>query len=232
MNPRIAIFYHCVFSIGGKRLPAAETVVTSQMKALQDSGLLDAASNFFIGVNGEYGTSPVTFPEKANVFYNGSKCRTELRTLRILERWLPGHEDWLVFYFHSKGVTHKIGDTHSDPWRECMEYHLLKNWTKCVQWLQWGYTSVGCHWMEPPETPETQYIWAGNFWWSRASYLLTLPSLLKRERVKRCGLDSVDSRYEGEVWHGNGETKPFVKDFCPNWNPGRPHVKIGATVNA
>lgn len=227
MTPRIAIFYHCAFTIGGKRLPAAEGIVNGQMKALQDSGLLDAASNFFIGVNGEYGTVPVTLPEKANVIYNGSKCRTELRTLRILEKWLPGHEDWLVFWFHSKGVTHKIGDTHSDAWQNCMMHHLIKNWKNCVVDLEMGYSdSVGCHWMTGDETPPGQSIWAGNFWWATGKFLRTLPSVMERARIKEFGLDDVDSRYESEVWIGNGPRLPVVYDWCPNWNPGRPHVKI------
>lgn len=227
MNPRIAIFFHCVFSIGGKHLPAAESIVTSQMKALQDSGLLDAASNFFVGVNGEYGTSPVTFPEKANVIYNGSKCRTELRTLRILEKWLPGHEDWLVLYFHAKGSTHKIGDSHSDAWRECSMHHLVKNWRECVRLFgDFTFDSIGCHWMSGAETPPGQSIWAGNAFWATGRFLNTLPSVMEREQIKKLGLDHADSRYESEVWIGNGPQLPSVFDFCKGWNPSRPHVKI------
>lgn len=223
---RLCIVYHCVFSIGGKHLPAAEGIVKSQMKALYYSGLLSAASNFFIGVNGEYGTSPVTFPEKANVIYNGSKCRTELRTLRILENWLPGHEDWAVLFFHSKGATHKIGDSHSDPWRNCSMHHLVKNWEYCVADLGRGLDSVGTHWMTGDETPPGQSIWAGNFWWSTGKFLNTLPSVMEREQIKRLGLDHVESRYEAEVWIGNGPKLPTVYDYCSGWNPGRPHVKI------
>lgn len=226
MTPPIAIFFHCVFSIGGKHLPAAESIVNSQMKALQDSGLLDAASNFFIGVNGEYGTSPVTFPEKANVIYNGSRCKTELRTLRVLEKWLPGHEDWAVLFFHSKGATHKIGDSHSDPWRNCSMHHLVKNWEYCVADLRRGLDSAGTHWMTGDETPPGQSIWAGNMFWATGKFLLTLPSVMEREQIKKLGLDHVESRYEAEVWIGNGPKLPKIVDLCPNWNPGRPHAKV------
>lgn len=228
----LAIWYHCCFTINGKRLPAADHVIGGQMDALKTSGLLDACSNFFIGINGDLGAATIDLPEKATVIHHGVNSFGELRTIRALEKWLPGHgEDWAVLYFHSKGVTRKIGDTHSDPWRNCMMHHLVQNWEKCVAKFQHGYDSVGCHWMEPPETPDGQYIWAGNFWWSTASYLLTLPPLMERARIKLSGIDSAESRFEGEVWHGNGEIRPIFKDFCPSWNPGRPHVQIGATVN-
>lgn len=227
---KICLVYHCVFSIDNRRLPAAEAIVTSQTKALKDSGLLDAASNFFIGVNGEYGTSPVTFPEKATVVYHGGQCRTELRTLRILERWLPGHEDWAVFYFHSKGATHHPDDPRSNEWRECSMHHLVKNWRNCVQDLQRGFDSVGTHFMTGDETPPGQSIWAGSIYWTTGRFLLTLPSIMERDRIKAFGLDDVGSRYEAEIHIGNGPRLPKIVDLCPNWNPGRPHVQIGANV--
>lgn len=228
MTPRIAIFYHCAFQINQQRLPAAIPIVKSQMSALQESGLLEAASNFFIGVNGDSGTAPVTFPEKANVIYHGLRCRTELRTLRMLEKWLPGHDDWMVLWFHSKGVTHKIGDTHSDPWRECSMHHLVRRWKYCVEDLRRGYESVGVHWMTGKETPPGQSIWAGNMFWATGKFLNTLPSILERARIKEFGLDHVDSRYEAEVAICNGLRLPKIYDYCPGWRPGRPHVTIPA----
>jgi hypothetical protein len=233
MKHPIAIWYHCLTQINQQRLPAAQAIIHSQMKELETSGLLAAASNFFIGFNGETGTLPVTLiPEKAMVLYHTLKCRNELRTLRALEKWLPGHEDWLVLYFHSKGATHKVGDTHSDAWRECSMHHLVKNWRECVRLIDdYKFDSVGCHWMCGEETPPGQSIWAGNAFWATGRFLNTLPSVMDRDRIKQFGLDNVDSRYESEVWIGNGPQLPSVFDYCPGWNPSRPHVKIGATVN-
>lgn len=222
---KIAIFYHCLFQINQQRLPAAVPIVKHQMKVLQDYGLLDAASNFFIGVNGDSGTSPVTFPEKATVIYHGLQCRNELRTLRVLEKWLPGHEDWLVLWLHSKGATHKIGDKHSDAWRDCSMIHLVRRWRDCVADLR-VHDSVGVHWMTGDETPPGQSIWGGNMFWATGKFLMTLPSLMERDRIKLSGIDSLDSRYEAEVWVGNGPKLPRVLDYCKYWNPGKKHVTI------
>lgn len=227
---KLAIFYHCVTHIDGKRLPAATAIIDSQMAALKDSGLLDAASNFFVGFNSDYATLPVTqIPDKATVVCNGSTCKTELRTLRILEKWLPGHgDDWAVLWLHSKGATRPLGFSHSDAWRECSMHHLVKNWRNCVQDLQRGFDSVGTHWMCGDETPPGQSIWAGNIFWATGKFLLTLPSVMERDRIKAFGLDDVGSRYEAEIHIGNGPKLPKIYDWCPGWNPSRPHVKIGA----
>lgn len=226
MPVKIAIFYHCVFQIYQQRLPAAVGIFNSQMKALEDSGLLFETDNFFIGVNGDNVTLPVTYPEKATVVHHGLKCRTELRTLRMLEKWLPGHEDWLVLWFHAKGATKSIGFKHTDKWRDCSMHHLVKNWVTCVRELKRGYDSVGVHFMTGDETPPGQSIWAGNMFWATGKFLLTLPLVMERDRIKESGLDSLDSRYESEVWIGNGPKLPRVYDFCPGWHPGKTHIKV------
>ena len=102
-----------------------------------------------------------------------------------------------------------------------MERTVIHSWRQCVADLEGGYDVVGCHYMEPPETPPGQRIMAGNFWWSRATFLLTLPSIMKRDRIRLSGLDSAESRYEAEVILGNGPRLPRVKDYHPGWNPSK-----------
>ena len=105
--------------------------------------------------------------------------------------------------------------------------NAVTNWRTCVADLDSGADAVGSHWMVPPETPIGQHIFAGNFFWAKASFLRTLPSIMDRERIKMSGIDSLDSRYESEVWLGNGPRIPKVKDYHgPNWNPS----KIGTCV--
>jgi hypothetical protein len=96
---------------------------------------------------------------------------------------------------------------------------VVHNWRKCVADLDSGYEAVGCHWMEPPETPEGQFIFAGNFFWSTSRFLRTLPSIQDRERIKLSGLWSLQSRYEAEVWFGNGRQLPLFRDYHPGVNP-------------
>ncbi len=224
---KIAIFYHCLFFMDSadNLMENAVTIIREQMDDLKRSGLLFAADEFHVGLNGgdESGQiANLVLPAKAKVVLHGLQCHNECRTIRMLEQWLPEHDDWYVFYFHAKGSTHAAGDGFSGTWRKCMTRHNILNWRQCVHDLDAGYDAVGCHWMEPPATPPGQHIFAGTFFWAKARFLQTLPSILERDRIKLSGLDSADSRYEAEVWLGNGPTKPKIKDYHgPNWNPSK-----------
>lgn len=222
MKP-IAIFYHSLFFMGDPpelRVPAV-TIAAEQMAFLRLSGLLDKASTMVVGINGGTESVPIAdavLPNMAFRLFHGLASRSENFTLVALEKWLPGHEDWNVLYMHAKGATKRVGDAHSAQWRNCMMRHLVGNWRKCVADLEAGYDSVGCHWLTPPTTPPGQYIWAGNFWWAKASFLATLPSIYERARIKESGIGALESRYEAEVWIGNGQRRPKVKDYHPQ-NP-------------
>jgi hypothetical protein len=225
MKP-IAIFYHSVFCLGNPTnvLPGSLLIARDQMENLKSSGLLETASALHIGVNGGRESevfSRALFPENAKVVYHGLDCRNENLTLTMLERWLPDHPDWHVLYFHTKGATHPPGHLFSSKWRNCMMKHLVSNWRECVKDLE-THDAVGCHWMEPPATPPSQFIFAGNFWWATSNFLRTLPSIYERDRIKVSGIGNLDSRYESEVWIGNGPKPPKVKDYHgPNWNPSK-----------
>lgn len=227
--PKIALFYHCVFDIGGKRLPSSVPIIQAQVRDLRNSGLLLVADEVYMGINGgreSYEIADAVLPPEAYKEFHGIDCRNECRTFLMMERFIRNREgDWVVFYGHSKGATKPIGDIMATQWRNCMMGNLVLNWRQCVNDLG-VFESVGCHWATPPKTPPTQYIWAGTFFWARLSFLKTLPSILERDRLKVSGIDSVDSRWEPEVWVGNGSRRPSIKDYCPGWMPGKPHLGL------
>ena len=225
MNP-IAIFYHCLFALGDPPvfLPNAVNIITDQMDHLKQSGLEDAATEIIVGINGGEESRPIArllLPSKAKLVMHGLQCRNECRTILTLEQWLPGHEDWYVLWFHSKGATKPPGDPLATRWRQCMTRHCIFNWRKCVSALDGGYDVAGAHYMHPPATPPGQHIMAGNFWFAKASFLLNLPSIMKRERIKQSGIDALESRFESEVWLGNGPRLPKIKDYHEDWNPSK-----------
>jgi hypothetical protein len=223
----IAIFYHCLFVLGAPPQPlvTAPSIIAAQMALLSTSGLLDAASEMHVGVNGGAESEQqvsAQIPAKAQVVYHGLQSRCENLTLVMLEKWLPIHDDWYVLYFHSKGATHPPGHDMSTRWRDCMMRNAVANWRTCVADLDAGYEAVGSHWMTGAQTPPGQSIFAGNFWWSKSSFLKTLPSIYERDRIKVSGISALESRYESEVWIGNGPRLPKIKDYHgPGWNPGQ-----------
>lgn len=223
----IAVFYHCLFYKDNPLtlLDAAIDIIGSQLNEMDRCGLTSVASEFIVGINGggeSVNLAKLMFPAKARCHFHGLQCKNENRTILELEKWIPSHKDWHVLYFHSKGATRPYGDSFSDKWRKCMMKHNVSNWRRCVSDLESGHDMVGCHWMEPPDTPEGHYIFAGTFWWATSNYLATLPSIMCRDRIKVSGIDSIDSRYEAEVWSGNGPIKPKIKDYHgPKWNPSK-----------
>jgi hypothetical protein len=225
----IAVFYHCLFYLGDPPdlSERAIRIVMGHVAELRRSGLMNHIRELQVGVNGGQESlvpARMLFPGLAKIHLHGLDSRNENSTIRLVEQWLPNHPGWLVLYFHSKGATHTDKDAWKAKWGDCMLRNCVTNWRQCVADLEAGYESVGSHWMTGKKTPPGQSIWAGNFWWSKSDFLRTLPSILDRDRIKISGLKSVDSRYESEVWIGNGPRLPRIKDYHPDWDPNKMHT--------
>lgn len=224
---KIGVFYHCLFFHGSPpelRWNALE-IISDHMTLMKNSGLESAAQEITIGINGGEESRDIArmiLPRKARLVFHGLDSKAENLTIVEIEKWLPTHPDWYVLYWHSKGATHQDQDPLRTRWRECMTRNCVGYWGRCVQDLDAGFESVGCHWMTGAQTPPGQSIWAGNYWWAKASFLLTLPSIMLRDRIKQSGIAAVESRYESEVWIGNGPRLPRIRDYHgPGWNPSK-----------
>lgn len=213
MNP-IAIFYHTLFQIGNEMSPVACEVVREQVETMTATGLVDAASEIIIGVNGDEESGmlgSVIFPEKARMVLHGLQCRNECRTIAEMEKWLTTHPDWHVLYLHTKGATNHC--ELNVRWRRCMMRGCVSRWQECVNSLERGYEAVGVHWAPHMGVHLDQHYFAGTFFWATSNFLRTLPSIYERARIKESGIDSVESRYEAEVWIGNGPRLPKIRDM-------------------
>lgn len=198
----------------------AVAVVHEQMAALKLSGLEDAAEEIHIGINGgeESQLLRELLPAKAQITYHGLQSKAENLTIVLLENWLKTHPDWYVLYTHAKGSTHAIGSPYgqySDNWRQAMMWHLVTHWRQCVADLDAGHEACGCNWLTGMGWDKSQNIFGGNFWWAKSSYLRILPSIFERQRIKDSGIAAAESRYESEVWIGNGPRLPIVKVYHP-----------------
>lgn len=212
---KIAIFYHCLFSNGAVPINTDHAIglMSEQMAALRDSGLMGAAEEFYVGVNGDY-TDGILASElagkEARVMSHGAVARTEIPTLNLLRAWLPAHPDWLVMYHHIKGLTHP-GEKLYEVWRKCCEQIIWK-WRECMKELANGTDACGTHWLTPERFGDTvkSPFFGGTFWFARADFLLTLPPLPAATWA---------NRWEAESWIGRGPRRPVVRDFHPFW-PG------------
>lgn len=230
MSVPIIVYHHGLFFIGEppEFLPSSLDIAAEQMDAMHTSGLADAASEIHIGINGGEESRELCeliFPTKAEIMYHGLKSRNENLTIVALweqARKIQG-EAWM-FYEHQKGSSHAPGSYYGDkvagPWRVGMMQDLVLGWRECVKELEAGHDIVCSHFMWRM-ADGTQHIPAGNWLWIRASFARQLPSIYLRDRIKKDGIKSLSSRYEGEVFWGNGPT-PRVKSFRPNGGGGVP----------
>lgn len=191
------------------------SLMTEQMDTLKSSKLLDAASEVVICVNGNSENQVAAraiAPKVSRFVDNGANTKGLLRTVNVLREWSKAHPEWLVCFWHAKGVTHPW-DQLNTLWRLCMEKCVIKNWQRCVCDINSGYDSVGAHWL----TPEQYYgivhqpFWGGQFFWAKASFLSELPELPNNPKCR-------DDWFLSERWIGTGR-RPRVRDYAPHW-PG------------
>lgn len=176
-----------------------------------------------VGCNGGDESIPVAkhiIPEKARVIFHGLESRSENLTLVALHEWSKTHPGWVIFYAHTKGITHTPGTEYhhvASVWRRTMMKDLVTNWKTCVNDLRTGY-DVACSCWEWGMADGTQNIPPGNFLWVKSDFVAKLPSMFERARIKMSGISSVESRFESEVFWGNGP-KPNVKQYREYWRP-------------
>lgn len=236
-GPRIAIFYHCLFFMGEppQWLVSSEWVVIEQMEALRGTGLIRAATEMHVGVNGgeeSYELAESLMPEGAQITFHGLAARSENPTIVMLEEWAKTHPGWYVLYFHSKGVTHPPGSVlgqSGNSWRRGMMEDLVYNWRSCVADLKGGYDIVTSNWLWGA-ADGTQHIPAGNFLWVKSDFVRQLPSIYLRDRIKQDGIGALSARHEAEVYWGNGP-RPKVKSYHPEWTPWNGYSKRARVVH-
>ena len=212
---KIAIWHHTILSGGTRPIETSSAcgILDEQMRALDESGLLEEADEFHVGLNGDaddLAMARMFIPCPDAKFYVHSKAATtEIPTLNALRAWLPAHPDWVVLYHHMKGVTQPHNPLYT-AWRHCMERHLVWNWKTCQNDINRGMDSCGAHWLTPQQFPGmvSGPFWGGNFWWATAKFLLTLPPLPE---------STWKNRHDAESWIGLGPKPPRVRDYHAKW---------------
>lgn len=95
----------------------------------------------------------------------------ELWTLKVLQNECKELEDdTSILYIHTKGATKPTVER--TQWREYMERELIDNYKFHIDILSKGFSSSGVL-MGIPYWSST--IYGGNFWWTTAGYVKTLP---------------------------------------------------------
>lgn len=210
INQSIYGAYHVFCDTGWQDL------VSAQMEHLRASGLLSATKSLYVScvyrdekdiedikkiVNSDKlqiisATRDASVYEYPALICIQEKCQTE---------------DCLFYYFHTKGVSFSINKSKNKhylnfmrnvtAWRMMMEHFVMDKWKVAVNALCDGYDTYGSYrW---PPRPDTYKMYSGNFWWSKSSYIRSLPTLNTPE-IRH-------NRLYAELWIYTGKGK----DYCP-----------------
>lgn len=217
MKP-ISIWYH--IRLFGNQPPTINpdysiSLMMEQMETLKSSGLLDAAEDLTVCVNGDSENILAAMslaPENSRFVNNGPGAQGLLATVNALRKWSIDNPNRMVCFFHAKGLTHP-GDDFCIRWRKCMEKHVIKNWRTCAEHVDSGVDTVGAHWLtkEKYGNSVTFPFWGGQFFWANTSFLAELPAIPNNPTCP-------DDWYLSERWIGMGRP-PVVIDYAPHW-PG------------
>lgn len=155
--------------------------------------------------------------------HKGDATTTEASTPPLRPPIPP--ERVLVYYLHSKGVTHAVHEEQkakaSLAWRSYMEYFLFNNPRWCVRRLLEGAATCGVEFRVPNAShyegdPQHMPHYSGNYWWARCDYIASLPPPTTFSRCYFCG----------ESWIGLSLDKRLLDQHA---TPGPP---VGATPGA
>lgn len=222
---KIAVWYHTRLFGGEPPIDPDWSIplMMEQMDTLKDTGLLAAAQDFIVSVNGDsenQSAARAIADKRARFIDNGADCKSLLKTMNDVREWAMSHHDWMLCFFHIKGATHPY-DGFYTVWRKCMERWTLRNWLQCVRDIEAGYDTVGAHWLTKEKYGNcvTFPFWGGQFFWARASFLAELPAIPMKPTCRQ-------DWFLSENWIGMGRT-PKLKDYAPHWPGPKP---CGANV--
>lgn len=161
------IFYHIY--CGNTTYP----ILREQVYKIVYSGLYKRVDTIYCFLTGEEDSIQQCrhFLEKSGTKFVIAKVGVndttyERFTLESIPSYIKPEDIFL--YIHTKGV----GKSDREPildWRNNMEYYLFYHHEKCLDLLK-KYDTVGIDFKTKPKPH-----YSGNFWWTRASYYLSLP---------------------------------------------------------
>ena len=173
-------------------------VVDELLTKLNASGLYDRTERMFVGVVGPEAELVHFDDPKIEVVYRDADLnKAEFPTLDYLHRFCKETGDSLVYYLHSKGVSHE-SDRCRD-WRQLMGYFNVVRYEECIRELA-NHDVCGVNWYTEPTG-----FFSGNFWWARSEYvakLVPVHDLVDGKAIRRIAC---------EQWIGSG---PDVRAAC------------------
>lgn len=141
----------------------------------------------------------------------------ELPTLNFLYAFSLANPTYNILYLHTKNVGKKINLCIEDQ-IEYMLYFLVTKWETCIKMLD---TCDSCG-VDLRNQPTLHY--SGNFWWSRASNIITLPSPIEFNNLVKYPNPLKSLRHNQEFWICFNRNKKHFSMWDCNINVYERHI--------
>jgi len=210
---RLVLVYHLV------DLPGWEAIAARQVDLLASSGLLDALTEAHLLLHYDersFDWLRARLAGRANVRFtfdpNVLPEEAEVPSVSFLRDVAAGPGEAAIAYIHMKGVT-RPGDRPAADWARFMEYSVVERWRDCVARLEAGADTCGVNFRFRPYP-----MYAGNFWWTRASHARALMPLRRPSEagwVAQVPGQTWEARYDAEAWVLSGTGSHVSLDTSP-----------------
>jgi hypothetical protein len=211
---KLLLVYHLV------DLPGWEAIAERQLAVLETSGLLEGLTEaHFLAHYQERSFDALRSrleprPNVRWVFARDVEPReAEVPSVAYLQMLARAEEgEAAIAYFHMKGIT-RVGDEAVQDWTRFMEYTVLERWRECLARLESGFDTCGVSFRRLP-----YLMYAGNFWWTRASYARRLVSLRHPRDVgfaTQVPTNPWGPRFDAEAWVLSGTGRHVSIDASP-----------------
>ncbi len=153
-------------------------------------------------------------PKIKIIQYSPDVTTFELETINLIKTFSEKQDQCKILYLHTKGITQDNKCVHD--WTNMMLYFLIEKEDVCMNYLT-EYDAVGCNLITDTKTPH----FSGNFWWSKSSYIKTLPYL------------HTDKKHDAEWWLLRNHTCKYKSIHNSNINhyrqpyPESLYIKVG-----
>jgi hypothetical protein len=152
--------------------------LTMILNELKSSGLYDITENIdFCIVSNEKVDTSFQISKTTCRFMGPTHLYERPALLHLRSLAETDSEEVYYWYVHTKGLRWFGTDKEDNvvDWIKLLLYWNITQWEKAVQSLDNGYDTYGCNQYQDSVHPSH---YSGNFWWSRSSYLKTLPSII------------------------------------------------------
>ena len=231
----IKIFYHILLENHWY------SIVKEQLKKIQDSGILDHVSEFYITISSPEELNPIkknkqikffydhfiNFVYEEDIFYDkkfeileSKKMEFEYPTLEKAVELSKLNNNFVGFYLHTKGVSYP--DYEKEHTRDSLNVGCIDNWKEHFIKIKEGYDMSGVNFLkENPNYAIYKEFYDGNFFFFNPNFFSTVDFSII-DKSNRFYAESIYGIFYKPKFFNlgqRGNNSPFVKNpkwFLPN----------------